>query len=82
MKQAGNGINGVAFAAEDGHEDEGYFGGPFFSVFGDLESGRGPTPYALQLPTSGRGSGTGCDIPRSPPQYSGSSNGYGTNRGS
>ena len=35
MQQAGNGGDGVVFAAEDGgHEDEGYFGGPFppFSV--------------------------------------------------
>ena len=82
MQQAGNGGDGVTFAAEDGgHEDEGYFGGPLSSVFGGLESGHGPTAYVLQLPTSGRSSGTGCDIPRSPPQYSGSNNGYGTNRG-
>ena len=82
MQQAGNGGDGVAFAAEDGgHEDEGYFGGPLSSVFGGPESGHGPTAYILQLPTSGRSSGTGCDIPRSPPQYSGSNNGYGTNRG-
>ena len=82
MQQAGNGGDGVAFAAEDGgHEDEGYFGGPFSSVFGGPEPGHGPTAYVLQLPTSGRSSGTGCDIPRSPPQYSGSNNGYGTNRG-
>ena len=40
-----------------------------------------PLLYVLQLPTSGRSSGTGCDIPRSPPQYSGRNNGYGTNRG-
>ena len=82
MQQAGNGGDGVVFAAEDGgHEDEGYFGGPFFSVFGGPESGHGPTAYVLQLPTSGRSNGTGCDIPLSPPQYSGSDNGYGTNRG-
>ena len=82
MQQAGNGGDGVAFAAEDGgHEDEGYFGGPFSSVFGGPELGHGPTAYVLQLPTSGRSSGTGCDIPRSPPQYSGSNNGYGTKRG-
>ena len=72
MQQAGNGGDGVAFAAEDGgHEDEGYFGGPLSSVFGGPELGHGPTAYVLQLPTSGRSSGTGCDIPRSPPQYSG-----------
>ena len=82
MQQAGNGGNGVALATEDGgHEDEGYFGGPLSSIFGGPESGHGPTAYVLQLPTSGRCSGTGCYIPRSPPQYSGSSNGYGTNRG-
>ena len=82
MQQAGNGGDGVAFAAEDGgHEDEGYFGDPLSSVFGGPESGHGPTAYVLQLPTSGRSSGTGCDIPRSPPQYSGSNNGYGTNKG-
>ena len=81
MQQAGNGGDGVVFAAEDGgHEDEGYFGGPFSSVFGGPESGHGPTAYVLQLPTSGRSSGTGCDILLSPPQYSGSNNGYGTNR--
>ena len=72
MQQAGNGGDGVAFPAEDGgHEDEGYFGGPFSSVFGGPESGHDPTAYVLQLSTSGRSSGTGCDIPRSPPQYSG-----------
>ena len=82
MQQAGNGGDGFAFAAEDGgHEDEGYFGGPLSSVFGGPESGHGPTAYVLQLPTSGRSSDTGCDLPRSPPQYSGSNNGYGTNRG-
>ena len=82
MQQAGNGRDGIAFAAEDGgHEDEGYFGGPLSSVFGGPESGHGPTAYVLQLPTSGRGSGTGCDIPQSPPQYSGSNNGYDTSRG-
>ena len=83
MQQAGNGGDGVAFAAEDGgHEDEGYFGGsPLSSVFGGPESGHGPTAYVLQLPTSGRSSGTDCDIPRSSPQYSGSTNGYGTNTG-
>ena len=82
MQQAGNRGDGVAFAAEDGgHEDEGYFGGPLSSVFGGPEPGHDPTAYVLQLPTSGRSSGTGCDIPRSPPQYSGSNNGYGTNRG-
>ena len=82
MQQAGNGGDGVAFATKDGgHEDEGNFGGPLSSVFGGPESGHDPTAYVLQLPTSGRSSGTGCDIPRSPPQYSGSNNGYGTNRG-
>ena len=82
MQQAGNGGDVVAFAAEDrGHEDEGYFCGPFSSVFGGPESGHGPTAYVQQLPSSGRSSGTGCDIPQSPPQYSGSNNGYGTNRG-
>ena len=82
MQQAGNGGDGVAFRAEDGgHEDGGYFGGPLSSVFGGPESGHGPTAYDLQVPTSGRSSGTGCDIPRSPPQYSGSNNGYGTKRG-
>ena len=82
MQQAGNGGDGVAFPAEDGgHEDEGYFGVPLSSVFGGSESGHGPTAYALQLPTNGRSRGTGCNIPRSPPQYSGSNNGYGTNRG-
>ena len=66
MQQAGNGGNGAAFAAEDGgHEDEGYFGGPFSSVFGGPEPGHSPTTYVLQLPTSGRSSGTGCDISRS-----------------
>ena len=82
IQQAGDGGDGVAFAAEDGgHEDEEYFGDPFSSVFGGPESGHGPTAYVLQLPTSGRSGGTGCDIPRSPPQYSGSNNGYGTNGG-
>ena len=82
MQQVENGVDGVAFAAEDGgHEDEGYFDGPLSSIFGGPESGHGPTAYVLQLPTSGCSSGTGCDIPRSPPQYSGSNNGYGTNRG-
>ena len=82
MQLAGNGGDTVAFAAEDGgHEDEGYFGGPLSSVFGGPESGHGPTAYVLQLPISGSSSGTGCDIPRSPPRYSGSNNGYGTNRG-
>ena len=81
IQQAGVGEDDVAFAAEDGdHEDEAYFGGPLSSVFGGPESGHGPTAYVLQLPTSGRSS-TVCDIPRSPPQYSGSNNGYGTNRG-
>ena len=81
MQQAGNGGDGVAFAAEDGgHEDEGYFDGPLSSVFGGPESRHGRTAYVRQLPTSGRSSGTGCDIPRYPPQYSGSNNGYGTNR--
>ena len=66
MQQAGNGGNGAAFAAEDGgNEDEGYFGSPFSSVFGGPESGHSPTTYVLQLPTSGRSSGTGCDISRS-----------------
>ena len=82
MQQAGNGEDGVAFAAEDGgHEDEGYFDSPLSSVLGGPESGHGPTAYVQQLPTSGRSSGTGCDIPRFPPQYSDSNNGYGTNRG-
>ena len=82
IQQAGVGEDGVAFAAEDGgHEEEAYFGGPLPSVFGGPESGHGSIAYVLQLPTSGRSSGTGCDIPRSPPQYSGSYNGYGTNRG-
>ena len=81
IQQAGVGEDGVAFAAEDGdHEDEAYFGSPLSSVFGGPESGHGPTAYVLQLPTSGRSS-TVCDIPWSPPQYSGSNNGYGTNRG-
>ena len=53
----------------------------FSSVFSGPESGHGPTANVLQLPTSGRSSGTDCDILRSPPQYSGSNNGYGTNRG-
>ena len=53
MQQAGNGGDGVVFAAEDGrHEDDGYFGGPLSSVFDGPESGHGPTPYVLQLPTS------------------------------
>ena len=53
IQQAGDGGDGVAFAAEDGgHEDEGYFGGPLSSVFGGPESGSGPTAYVLQLPTS------------------------------
>ena len=52
IQQAGDGGDGVAFAAEDGgHEDEGYFGGPISSVFGGPESGPGPTAYVLQLPT-------------------------------
>ena len=81
IQQAGVGEDSVAFAAEDGgHEDEAYFGGSISTVFGGPESGHGPTAYVLQLPTSGRSS-TVCDIPRSPPQYSGSNNGYGTNRG-
>ena len=62
IQQAGVGEDGVAFAAEDGgHEDEGYFGGPLFSVFGGPDPGHGPTAYVLQLPTSGHSSGTGCD---------------------
>ena len=82
MQQAGNGGDGVAFAAEDGgHEDEGYFGGPLSSVFGGPESGHDPTAYVLQLSTSGRSGGTGCNILRSLPQYSGSNNGYDTNGG-
>ena len=53
IQQAGDGGDGVAFAAEDGgHEDEGYFGGPLSSVFGGPESDPGPTAYVLQLPTS------------------------------
>ena len=52
MQQAGNGGDGVVFAAEDGgHEDEGYFGGPRSSFLGGPESGHGPTAYVLQLPT-------------------------------
>ena len=53
IPQAGDGGDGVAFAAEDGgHEDEGYFGGPLSSVFGGPESGPDSTAYVLQLPTS------------------------------
>ena len=53
IQQAGDGGDGVAFAAEDGgHKDEGYFGGPLSSVFGGSDSGPGPTTYVLQLPTS------------------------------
>ena len=53
IQQAGDGGDGVAFAAEDGgYEDEGYFGGPLSSVFGGPESGPGPTAYVLKLPTS------------------------------
>ena len=67
IQQAGVGEDGVAFAAEDGgHEEEAYFGGPLSSVFGGPEPGHSPTAY--------RSSGTDCDIPRSPPQYSGSNN--------
>ena len=59
MQQAGNGGDGVAFAAENGgHENKGYFGGPFPPVFGGPESGHGPTAYVLQLPTSGRSGAT------------------------
>ena len=48
MQQAGNGGDGDAFLAEDGgHKDEGYFGGPFSSVFGGPESDHGPTAYVL-----------------------------------
>ena len=55
MQQAGNGGDGVAFAAEDGgHEDEEYFGSPLSSVFSGPESGHGLTAYVLQLPPSGR----------------------------
>ena len=79
IQQAGDGGDGVAFAADDGgHKDEGYFGGP---LSGGPESSSGPTAYVLQLPTSGRSGGTGCDISWSPPQYSGSNNGYSTNWG-
>ena len=43
MQQAGNGGDGVAFAAKDGgHEEEAYFDGPFPSVFGGPESGHAP----------------------------------------
>ena len=50
MQQAGNGGDGVAFPAEDGgHEDEGYFDGPFPSVFGGPESSHGPTAYACSF---------------------------------
>ena len=50
IQQAGDGEDGVAFAAEDGgHEDEEYFGGPLSSIFGCSESGPGPTAYVLQL---------------------------------
>ena len=53
MQQAGNGGDGVVFAAEDGgHLDEGYFGGPLTSVFGGPKPGHGSTAYVLQLPTS------------------------------
>ena len=53
IQQAGDGEDGVAFAAEDGgHEDEVFFGGPLSSVFGGPESGPSPTSYVLQLPTS------------------------------
>ena len=53
IQQAGDGGDGIAFAAEDGgHEDKGSFGGPLSSVFGGPESGPGPTAYVLQLPTS------------------------------
>ena len=53
MQQEGNGGDGVVFAAEDGGlEDDGFFGGPLSSVIVGLESGHGPTAYALQLPTS------------------------------
>ena len=71
MQQAGNGGDVVAFATEDGgHEDEGHFGGPFLSVFGGPESGHG---LHCLCPAASN--------PRSPPQYNGSNNGYGTNRG-
>ena len=53
IQQAGDGGDGVAFAAEDeGHKDEGYFSGPLSSVFGGPESGPGSIAYVLQLPTS------------------------------
>ena len=53
IQQAGDGVDGIAFATEDGgHEDDGYLGGPLSSVFGGPESGPGPTAYVLQLPTS------------------------------
>ena len=53
IQQAGDGGDGVAFAAENGgHENEGYFGGPLASVFGGPESGPDLTAYVLQLPTS------------------------------
>ena len=53
IQQPGDGGDGVAFAADDeGHEDEGYFGGPPSSIVGGPESGPGPTDYVLQLPTS------------------------------
>ena len=52
----------------------------FPPFLGGPESGHGPTAYVLELPTSCRSS-TAYDIPWSPPQYSGSNNGYGTNRG-
>ena len=83
MQQGGEGGDGVAFAAEDGgHEDEGYFGGPLppFSV----ARNRVMAPLLMSCsfqPAVAGSSGTGCDIPRSPPQYSCSNNDYGTNRG-
>ena len=53
IQQAGDGGDGVSFAAEDGdHDNEGYFGGPLSSVFGGPGSGHGPTAYVLQLSTS------------------------------
>ena len=53
IQHAGDGGDGVAFAAEDGgHENERYFGGPLSSVFDCPESGPGPTAYILQFPTS------------------------------
>ena len=48
MQQTGNGGDGTVFAAEDGgHEDERYFDGPHFSVFGGPESGHDLTAFVM-----------------------------------